>query len=124
MPTDEVDADADTFLACLDDCDDANPLVNPDADESIACDDGEDNDCDGDIDADDADCDEQGDDDDSAGDDDDATGDDDDSGSGDDDDDDTGCDCNNSLVGDSAAPQGVAFLLLGLTVGILRRRRV
>ncbi len=65
------------------DCDDTEPGVHPGAAE--ICDDGLDNDCDGDADLADEDCEDIGDDDDSAGDDDDSASDDDDS-AGDDDD--------------------------------------
>jgi hypothetical protein len=83
-PVQPTDADADGWRY-LDDCDDADPAVNPAVAE--VCGNGIDDDCDGDVDGDDGDC--AGDDDDSAGDDD--TGDDD---TGDDDtgDDDTGDD--------------------------------
>ena len=121
VPADELDADGDTYLGCLDDCDDLQPLVNPAADESLACDDGVDNDCDGDIDMDDADCGGGDDDDDSAGDDDD---DDDDSAGDDDDSTTTGCDCESSVAGDGVSPVALAVLLLGLATGALRRRRV
>ena len=49
----ETDGDSDGFGVSVD-CDDTDPAINPDADE--VCDDGIDNDCDGDIDADDSDC--------------------------------------------------------------------
>jgi len=47
---DEVDADADEFMICEGDCDDADPWVNPAFPESTLagnCEDGKDNDCDG-----------------------------------------------------------------------------
>ena len=56
---DEVDADADGFMKCEDDCDDTDPWVNPAFPESTLadnCDDGKDNDCDGLPDALDPDC--------------------------------------------------------------------
>jgi len=63
IPADETtDADGDGFMACGD-CDDSDPFQNPAADE--ACDDGEDNDCDGATDSQDNECsagDDQGDD--------------------------------------------------------------
>ena len=49
-----VDNDEDGFFEYIDDCDDRNPAINPDAEE--ICDDGVDNDCDQNIDADDPDC--------------------------------------------------------------------
>ncbi len=49
LPASEYDVDQDGFQAA-DDCDDYDPLVNPDADE--VCDDGIDNDCNGEIDED------------------------------------------------------------------------
>jgi len=70
----EVDLDGDGYVQCSpwegdepsieggDDCDDADPLVNPGYLESLGignCDDGKDNDCDGLIDDDDPDCTEQ-----------------------------------------------------------------
>ena len=137
LPADELDDDLDGFLICEGDCDDAQAGVNPDALEADFCDDGVDNDCDGDIDDEDADCD-VGDDDDSADDDDDSADDDDDSASDDDDDDDdsagdddddddstggTGCEnCNNSVAG-GGSPVGLAALLTLLGAGLARRRR-
>jgi len=80
VPVRPSDGDEDGWYV-LDDCDDGDPAVNPDALE--VCDNGIDDDCDGDVDGDDADC----------GGDDDTTGDDDDSGQPpDDDDDDVGDD--------------------------------
>ena len=49
-----VDNDEDGFFEYVDDCDDNDPAINPDAEE--ICDDGVDNDCDQSIDADDPDC--------------------------------------------------------------------
>ena len=81
------DGDGDGWTTCDGDCDDDSALSSPGADED--CEDGLDNDCDGDVDVDDSEC--GGDDDDSTGDDDTTSGDDD---TGDDDtgDDDTGDD--------------------------------
>jgi hypothetical protein len=50
---DLVDADGGGWMA-MDDCDDADPTVNPDAVER--CDNAKDDDCDGTVDADDEDC--------------------------------------------------------------------
>ncbi|MDP8257437.1 MAG: C25 family cysteine peptidase [Candidatus Alcyoniella australis] len=74
---DEVDLDLDGFMVCQDDCDDGDAAINPDADE--VCDDGVDNNCNGEIDE-------------GCGDDDDDDSGDDDVG-GDDDDDDDSCGC-------------------------------
>jgi hypothetical protein len=48
------DLDNDGFFGDLDDCNDDDPAINPDAEE--VCDDGVDNDCDEQIDGDDEDC--------------------------------------------------------------------
>ena len=65
----EADADADDWMLCEDDCDDAQAAANPGATEDSAelCSDDIDNDCDGDVDDVDSDCEGVGDDDDSAG---------------------------------------------------------
>jgi len=105
------------------DCDDSDADIYPGAEE--ICDDGDDNDCDGDVDGDDSDCAGDDDDDDTVADDDD---DDDDNGADDDDagDDDgridiggEGCEC-------SAGPAdstGAAWLALGATALLAARRR-
>ena len=121
-----VDADNDGFSP-PEDCDDFDQFVHPDADE--VCNNGVDDDCDGDTDEDDDDCDDDPDDDDAADDDD---ADDDDDGADDDDlalpdDDDSytpdtgewsGC-CGSSQAGQGGGGLGV-LLLLGLVA--LRRR--
>ena len=105
---DEDDGDQDGFFGCDDDCDDANGLVNPDALEGddATCEDGQDNDCDGDIDGADEDC---------------ASGDDDD-----DDDDSAGeepadCACSAGSIEGSGA--GVLAVVLFGAAGLARRRR-
>ena len=50
IPSDEEDGDSDGWMLCEGECDDTNPLVNPEIIESTGadnCDDGLDNDCDG-----------------------------------------------------------------------------
>ena len=111
VPDDELDIDGDGYLACADgdaaDCDDHDASNHPGAMEE--CDDGEDNDCDGDVDGDDADCPEG--DDDSA--DDDTAGDDDTTDPGDDD-----CQCRNH-----AGPNASPLAILGLSTLLLCWRR-
>jgi len=106
VPDDELDLDADGVAECDGDCDDEEPSAYPGAfeDTEELCNDGIDNDCDGDRDLREEDCDglyiESDDDDDGGG----RSG--------------AGCD-----VGDSRAPTGVTWLLLlGLALGVRRRR--
>ena len=117
LPDGEIDADGDGFMACVDDCDDFNPLVSPDALEADSCDDGVDNDCDGDVDE--ADCEDPvSDDDDASDDDDDDSGADDDDGGGRGSRGGSDCAC-------SAGPSGgAAWALLALLALLPRRRAV
>ena len=61
VPADELDADGDGVMACAGDCDDGEPASFPGNPEN--CDDGIDNDCDGDVDLADDECEDAGDDD-------------------------------------------------------------
>jgi len=123
LPDEEVDGDGDGFAPCEGDCDDEDEEAFPQTEETD-CTDGDDNDCDGDVDSDDTDC-QGGDDDDTADDDD--TGDDDDDTSASVDDDDDGrpagfhCQCGQGSRR-SGPGAGLAAGLLALAV-VLRRQR-
>jgi len=136
LPADEADADGDGWMVCEGDCDDGDAALTPDdtdgdgvtscdgdCDDEDAtatpgaaeiCDDGVDNDCDGDVDLDDDECEEPGDDDDSTGDDD-SEGDDD---TGEDDPGTLACDCESNQAGiRGALPATLAIALLGSARG-------
>ena len=108
-----ADADGDGYSSCDGDCEDGEEQVYPGAFED--CEDGLDNDCDGQVDEDDVDC--AGDDDDATGDDDDVSGDDDTTGGGliapD--------DCTCRLDGTAKVP---LRWLLGVLFGVLAFRRL
>jgi len=102
--TDDVDADGDGHPPddCGgDDCDDHDPTVNPDEPEN--CDDGIDNDCDGDFDGFDVECEDDGDDDDTTD-------------GGED------CKCRNDLARRGPAPLQTTALLALAALALIRRR--
>ncbi|MBN1945942.1 MAG: DUF1566 domain-containing protein [Bradymonadales bacterium] len=99
IAADEADEDDDGWMICEGDCNDGDGQVHPEAEE--VCDDGKDNDCDGDTDGDDSDCDGS------------------DSGA-DTDDESTGCGCRTSAP---TQPRAISILFGLLAVTALWRRR-